>query len=83
MNSEQPLAIYRFSCDELRARYLQFIPIVERINDDGRTLLQQGNRVTGRSVKPGYGQFLIEIFDEWVRRDVGQVFIQMVDGVLA
>jgi uncharacterized protein len=84
VNSEQPLAVYRFFRDELEARYLQFIPIVERINDDGRTLLQQGNRVTERSVTPErYGQFLIEIFDEWVRHDVGSVFVQTVDAVIA
>ena len=46
-------------------------------------LLQQGNRVTDRSVKPErYGQFLIEVFDEWVRHDVGRVFMQTVDAVL-
>jgi uncharacterized protein len=26
-----------------------------------------------------YGDFLISIFDEWVRRDVGKVFVQMFD----
>ena len=83
VNSEHPLAVYRFFRDELEARYLQFIPIVERINGDGRTVLQQGGRVTDRSVKPErYGQFLIEIFDEWVRHDVGGVFMQTVDAVL-
>jgi uncharacterized protein len=84
VNSEHPLAVYRFLRDELEARYLQFIPIVERINDDGRTVLQQGDRVTNRSVTAErYGQFLIEIFDEWVRHDVGSVFVQTVDAVLA
>jgi uncharacterized protein len=77
-------AVYRFFRDELEARYLQFIPIVERINDDGCTLLQQGDRVTDRSVTAErYGQFLIEVFDEWVRHDVGSVFVQTVDAVLA
>jgi uncharacterized protein len=84
LNSQDPVSVYRFFRDELRARHVQFIPIVERINDDGRTLLQQGSTVTDRSVKPEqYGRFLIEIFDEWVRRDVGKVFLHMVEGVLA
>ena len=40
--------------------------------------------VTARSVQPDeYGRFLIEIFDEWVRRDVGEMFVQFFDGVLA
>ena len=84
VNSEHPLEVYRFFRDDLSARYIQFIPIVERINDDGGTLRQQGRLVTDRSVRPEqYGRFLIEIFDEWVRRDVGEVFVQMFDGVLA
>jgi uncharacterized protein len=83
VNSQHPLEVYRFFRDDLGARYIQLIPIVERINDNGLTLLQQGHRVTDRSVNPEqYGRFLIEIFDEWVHRDVGEVFVQMFDGVL-
>jgi uncharacterized protein len=45
---------------------------------------QAGDLVTDRTVKPEqYGQFLIAIFDEWVRRDVGQVFVQSFDAALA
>ena len=83
-NCQHPLEVYRFFRDDLGARYLQFIPIVERINDDGGRLLQQGVRVTERSVPAGqYGQFLISIFDEWVCRDVGKVFVQGIDAGLA
>ena len=46
--------------------------------------VQAGNRVTDRSVDPeAYGRFLIEIFDEWVQRDIGEVFVQMFDTALA
>ncbi len=46
--------------------------------------VQAGNRVTDRTVAPeAYGRFLIEVFDEWVRRDVGEVFVQMFDVALA
>jgi uncharacterized protein len=83
VNSQHPLEVYKFFRDDLGARYIQMIPIVERINDNGLTIFQQGRRVTDRSVTPHqYGRFLIEIFDEWVRHDVGEVFIQMFDGVL-
>lgn len=50
-----------------------------------RTLYTQtGDLLTERSVNPEqYGKFLIAIFDEWVRRDVGKVFVQMFDVALA
>ncbi|MBI5839195.1 MAG: anaerobic sulfatase maturase [Chloroflexi bacterium] len=45
--------------------------------------IQAGDRVTERSVKPRqYGRFLTAVFDEWVRRDVGKVFVQMFDAAL-
>lgn len=84
VNGDYPLEVYRFFRDKLKARHIQFIPIVERINEDGSTFVQAGNRVTERSVKPEqFGRFLITVFDEWVRRDVGTVFVQHFDAALA
>lgn len=81
VNSQQPLEVYRFFRDELGARYLQFIPIVERDNGSGN---QEGSAVTGRTVSAeAYGKFLTTIFDEWVKRDVGTVFVPFFDAVLA
>ena len=99
-NAAHPLGVYRFVRDEVGARFVQFIPIVERVTDDllqianrgwgargngPRPLyLQQGTRVTDRSVTPEqWGRFLCDIFDEWVTRDVGTVFVQMFDAALA
>jgi uncharacterized protein len=83
-NGDRPLEVYRFFRDELGAEFMQFIPIIERVNEDGSTLVQSGNQVTERSVKPEqFGQFLIGVFDEWVRRDVGKVFVQHFDAALA
>jgi len=80
-NAEYPLEVYRFFRDELCAQYLQFIPIVERNNERG---FQEGDEVTDRSVSPEkWGRFLIDIFDEWVRRDVGRMFVLNFDGALA
>jgi len=80
VNSQHPLEVYRFFRDELKAPYLQFIPIVERDNATGN---QEGMRITDRSVQPEqYGRFLIEIFDEWVSRDVGKMYVLFFDGVL-
>ncbi len=68
-NQDFPLEVYRFFRDTLKAQFIQFIPIVAR----GAEF----------SVVPErYGQFLIAIFDEWVRRDVGQVFVQLFDVTL-
>ncbi|MBN1286071.1 MAG: anaerobic sulfatase maturase [Anaerolineae bacterium] len=79
-NAPYPLDVYRFFRDELGAQFIQFIPIVERANDTG---YQEGAAVTDRSVTgEQYGQFLIAIFDEWVRRDVGRVFVQIFDVAL-
>jgi uncharacterized protein len=80
-NAGHPLEIYRFIRDELGVAFMQFIPIVERANDTG---YQEGDTVTDRSVTAtGYGTFLTTIFDEWVRHDVGRVFVQIFDVALA
>ncbi|MEG6550554.1 anaerobic sulfatase maturase [Desulfocurvibacter africanus] len=81
VNSRKPLEVYRYFRDALGAHHIQFIPIVERSKNPLDSSLSP---VTERSVSPqAYGRFLIEIFDEWVRRDVGSMFVQYFEGVLA
>jgi uncharacterized protein len=99
-NASHPLEVYRFFRDELQARFIQFIPVVERVTPETRWLVekgwreqpgrkrplyvQEGQQVSLRSVKPGqYGSFLIAVFEEWVRHDVGTVFVQTFDSALA
>jgi uncharacterized protein len=80
-NADYPLETYRFFRDEVKAQFIQFIPIVERDNDTG---YQEGNTVTDRSVTAKqYGNFLNTIFDEWVRHDVGRTYVQIFDVALA
>ncbi len=80
-NADHPLEVYRFLRDEVGASFIQFIPIVERDNETG---FQEGDKATERSVAGRQcGDFLIAIFDEWVRRDVGRVFVQIFDVALA
>ena len=56
----------------------------ERGSDPRPLYLLEGNEVTDRSVTPEqWGRFLIGVFDEWVRRDVGKVYVQMFDAALA
>jgi uncharacterized protein len=80
-NAERPLEVYRFFRDELGARFIQLIPIVEVESppQNGRP-----GAVSPRSVQPAdYGSFLTATFDEWLRHDVGEMFVQTFDGVLA
>ncbi len=80
-NEHHGLNVYRFLRDDLGADFVQLIPIVELPAPGG---IPTGSVVTERSVSPqGYGEFLIEVFDEWVRRDVGTVYVQMFDSTLA
>ncbi len=89
-NSRYPLEVYNF-LKEIGSGFMQFIPIVERksvsITEDSLTLVSpdyKGNaEVTEWSVKSEeYGNFLINIFDEWVRKDVGKYFVQIFDIAL-
>jgi len=71
--------------------FLQFIPIVERRKkiEDPTTLDLVGPEdpdalVTDWSVRPDeFGNFLIAVFNEWVKRDVGKVFVLQFDSALA
>lgn len=79
-NTDHPLEVYRFLRDEVETEFVQFIPIVE---PDSRAELQEGKTVTARSVTGGqYGDFLITVFDEWLSRDIGQVYVQIFDVAL-
>ena len=80
-NEAHGLDVYRFLRDDLGAEFVQLIPIVELPAPGG---IPTGSVVTERSVSPeGYGRFLVDVFDEWVRRDVGRVYVQMFDSTLA
>jgi uncharacterized protein len=69
-NVQQPLAVYRFFKD-LDVRFLQFLPLVGRLPD---------GRIRPESVPAeAYGQFLNEIFDEWIRHDTGRLVVQNFD----
>ena len=77
INADYPFEVYRFMRDEIRTNWIQFIPVVERINEDGNSLYQKGDKISNASVLPEqFGNFLSLIFDEWVRNDVGGIFVQ-------
>lgn len=94
-NAPHPLEVYRF-LREVGSGFIQFIPIVERkphASSKSQGLdfhepppageFDDTSPVTPWSLDPRqYGEFLVAIFDEWVRRDVGTVFVQLFDVAL-
>ena len=88
-NAEHPLEFYHFFRDN-GCQYLQFTPIVERLteHEDGRTLASLADDreipLADASVTPEqWGNFLCTIFDDWVRHDVGKMFVEIFDCTLA
>jgi uncharacterized protein len=98
-NERRGREVYRFLRDECGAEFMQFIPIVERATPETLAAANtgwgergqlrplyvlDGDLVTDRTTRPdGYGRFLIDIFEDWVRRDIGTVYVQMFDTALA
>jgi uncharacterized protein len=77
INGDYPLEVYRFLRDDAGTDWMQFIPVVERVDEHGNPADLRGLYASERSVQPEqFGNFLISIFDEWVRNDVGSVFVQ-------
>lgn len=88
-NVHQARDFYRFFRHQLGTQFLQFTPVVEREvhHTDGRHLAhmaQDNCPLAPYSVRPDqWGSFLCELFDEWVRHDVGEMFVQIFDATLA
>lgn len=96
-NARRPQDVYQF-LKEIGSGFIQFIPLVERsahapLQTEGGLIQlslaqparpgEERSPVTDWSVRAeDYGAFLITVFDEWVRRDVGRVFVQMFDVAL-
>lgn len=94
-NVDYPLEFYRFF-KEIGCQYIQFTPIVERIRNnnssDNISLLKLATAKESEheaDLAPytvpadKWGDFLCAIFDEWVKEDVGKIFIQIFDSTLA
>lgn len=93
--AKRPLEVYRFLRDE-GVEFIQFAPIVERMPDacssqHGLRLAgpasldreEKQTEVTPWSVIPEeYSDFLIAIYEEWIRNDVGKVFVMNFEWAL-
>ena len=84
-NVDCPVEFYRFF-KSIGCRFLQFTPVVERM-DCTHSLMPgtvEGGMMTSTSVSAGqWGRFLCGLFDEWLRADVGEIFVQLFDATLA
>lgn len=89
-NQDFPLEVYHF-LKQIGSKFMQFLPVVERkVSYPDKEKLKLTHHktteaeVTKWSCSPeGYGDFLMEIFDEWVKQDVGKYFVQLFDVTLA
>lgn len=83
-NAGHPEEFYEFF-NNIGCRYLQFTPIVERLTTQGRIASRdEPGTEAGFSVRASeWGEFLCRVFDRWVRRDVGRIFVQLFDATLA
>ena len=89
-NADHGKRVYTYLRDT-GAKFFQFIPIVEQrgVGQHPEEPAEPGGHphqhlVSSRSVLPDqFGQFLIDVFDQWIRRDVGKVFVQIFDQALS
>jgi uncharacterized protein len=93
--AHHPLEVYRFF-KEAGIHYIQFTPIVERLPEPATQALglwlappavldqpEPNTQVTPWTVEPEkYGDFLIAIYEEWVRKDVGTTFVMNFEWAL-
>jgi uncharacterized protein len=81
---------YRF-LKSIGSRFMQFLPVVERIASDAdnsglrlASPAKEKAQVSDWSVgSKDFGNFMITIFNEWVRNDVGKYYVQLFDATLA
>lgn len=89
-NVDYPLEFYDFF-KEIECDFIQFTPIVERIKKNESKLKlatvedsDEDVKIASFSVNPEkWGKFLCAVFDEWVKTDVGRIFVQIFDATLA
>ncbi len=98
LTGDHPKRIYEYLKQQIGTKFMQFIPLVECKPTEeacaqgyelnvapalGEWEDYEGSPVTSWSVGPvQYGDFLIGIFDEWVRKDVGRIYVNHFDTVL-
>lgn len=87
-SEERGTEVYKF----LRSlgNFIQFLPVVEyvRMRDGKRPLIVSPDEEDAVEAPwsvsaAGYGKFMCDVFDEWIKYDVGKYFVQLFDVTLA
>ncbi len=80
------IEVYRF-LNKCGSNYMQFLPVMERVNKQTKRIAspyETDKERTDWSVEPkAFGQFMCDIFDYWVKHDVGRTYVQLFDATLA
>ena len=80
------LEVYDF-LKRIGSHYMQFMPVVEYVNLKTNKITSpadEDSKLAPWSVDPiEYGKFMCEIFDHWVKNDVGRYFVNLFDSTLA
>lgn len=91
VNVERPMEVYHF-LKKIGSHYMQFIPVMERIaagSAAGALSLVSPGYTGETELAPWsvpaakFGMFLVAIFNEWVKKDVGMYYVQIFDAALA
>lgn len=91
VNVERPLEVYHF-LKNIGSHYIQFIPVIERVAagcaSEALKLVfpaYNGEAAIAPWSVPAtkWGMFLVTIFNEWVKQDVGKTYVQLFDAALA
>ena len=73
LNVKEPLKVYNYLKENIKTNYFQFIPCVEFIDNEKMEFA-----ITGKE----WGEFLIAIYDEWVKEDVNKISIRDFDSLI-
>ena len=80
------LEVYKFM-KSIGSRFMQFMPVLECVNPYNNSIVppdEKNSAMASWSVNPlEYGKFMCDIFDYWVKYDVGGYFVNLFDSTLA
>lgn len=93
-NADYPEEFYHFF-KEIGCQYLQFTPVVERLLPTAQVSKKHPKSTIASPMEDDaqlapfsitakqWGDFLCKVFDEWIKEDVGEIFVQLFDATLA